>query len=215
MKERLTGAIVLVALVVLLVPELLTGPVEPQSREEAKGSSDEPPMRSYTIELAGDSRSATNPEVPGPRTPAPATRPASPQTAESVPQPAAPLAESTAQQLAASASRASRESERETGGRAASTTGAERAGEREAAEAAPAVTGWSVQIGSFASRENADKLVKDLQRQGFRAFITEGRSNGRKLYRVRVGPEPDRAAAQALAARLRKAGQTGAIVPHP
>jgi DedD protein len=60
-KERLTGAIILVALIVLLVPELLTGPVRSTSTAQpgAVGSSGEPPLRSYTIDLADDARTRT------------------------------------------------------------------------------------------------------------------------------------------------------------
>jgi cell division septation protein DedD len=49
-KERLTGAVILVALIVLLVPELLSGPSS--STPVASQRADEPPMRSYTIDLA-------------------------------------------------------------------------------------------------------------------------------------------------------------------
>ena len=38
-------------------------------------------------------------------------------------------------------------------------------------------------------------------------------SNGRVLYRVRVGPTRDRASAEALAAALKRVGQDGSIVP--
>src|SRR3569833_3174930 len=59
-KERLTGAIILVVLVVLLVPELLSGPKGPAATPPATGaaspSSEEPPLRSYTINL-GDEHS--------------------------------------------------------------------------------------------------------------------------------------------------------------
>ena len=76
MKERLTGAIILVALTVLLVPELLTGPVRfaPRAASVAP-SAEEPPLRSYTINLADDthSRSAA---ATGPLQPTPLTAPA-------------------------------------------------------------------------------------------------------------------------------------------
>ena len=59
MKERLTGAIILVVLIVLLVPELLSGPKGPAATPPAAGaaspSSEEPPLRSYTINLGDDS----------------------------------------------------------------------------------------------------------------------------------------------------------------
>ncbi len=52
MKERLTGAIILVALLVLLVPELLTGP---GPKSSAKPAGDESAsVRTYTIDLADD-----------------------------------------------------------------------------------------------------------------------------------------------------------------
>ncbi|MGH8277140.1 MAG: hypothetical protein ACRETH_10655, partial [Steroidobacteraceae bacterium] len=54
-KERLTGAIILVALIVLLVPELLTGPIRPAPRTQGAGA-EEPPLRSYTINLRDDAR---------------------------------------------------------------------------------------------------------------------------------------------------------------
>jgi len=57
-KERLTGAIILVALIVLLVPELLTGPVRSATAPQpAATSTEESPLRSYTIDLADDTRS--------------------------------------------------------------------------------------------------------------------------------------------------------------
>ena len=77
MKERLTGAIILVALIVLLVPELLTGPVRSAPRANPLASStEEPPLRSYTIKLADEAhpRSAavhSGPEQPAPLAPAP------------------------------------------------------------------------------------------------------------------------------------------------
>jgi DedD protein len=79
----------------------------------------------------------------------------------------------------------------------------------------PPVTGWSVQLGSFVSRDNAQRLVRELKGQGFNAFIAEGGSKRGKLYRVRVGPAADRAAVTALATKLRAAGQPGSVVPYP
>ena len=50
-KVRLTGAVILVALVVLLVPELLTGPSH--GTPMVAGNAEQMPLRSYTIDLAG------------------------------------------------------------------------------------------------------------------------------------------------------------------
>lgn len=69
-----------------------------------------------------------------------------------------------------------------------------------------------VQLGSFASRDNAERLAKQLHGSGFQVSVSQGTS-GRRLYRVRAGPVQDHAAAEQLAGKLRAAGHTGAIVP--
>jgi DedD protein len=76
-----------------------------------------------------------------------------------------------------------------------------------------AAGGWLVQVGSFASRGNADRLARELKRKGYGAFVAESVSRGRKWYRVRIGPERDRAAAAAVAKRLRAAGRKGEVIP--
>jgi DedD protein len=82
------------------------------------------------------------------------------------------------------------------------------------AATAPAERGsFVVQLGSFGSRDNADRLVRDMTAKGFAAFVAPIKSGGRELYRVRVGPTRDRAQAEALAAQLRRIGQSGSIVP--
>jgi len=53
-KDRLTGAVILVALVVLLVPALLSGP-GPKLPSIAASPSEGAPLRSYTVELGDDS----------------------------------------------------------------------------------------------------------------------------------------------------------------
>src|SRR5262249_36999007 len=71
---------------------------------------------------------------------------------------------------------------------------------------------WMVQLGSFASRGNADRLAHQLKGQGFAASVSQG-SSGRHLYRVRVGPVHDHGAAAQLQAKLQAAGHTGSVVP--
>lgn len=70
-----------------------------------------------------------------------------------------------------------------------------------------------MQLGSFASRANAEHLAQQVRAGGFQASVSQA-ATGRKLYRVRVGPVRDRAAAGDLAARLRTAGHTGSVVPR-
>lgn len=49
-------------------------------------------------------------------------------------------------------------------------------------------TKWFIQAGSFSSKENADLLVKQLLSGGLNAYHESIESGGRRLYRVRIGP---------------------------
>lgn len=70
-----------------------------------------------------------------------------------------------------------------------------------------------VQLGVFASRENAEHLAQQMRGKGFKASVSDVTGSSRRLYRVRVGPAADRAAAQELQGRLRAAGRAGTVVP--
>lgn len=75
---------------------------------------------------------------------------------------------------------------------------------------------WAVQLGSFASADNAQALVARLQKAGFRAFLQEGTTDGRRSYKVRVGPVLLRSEADALLKRLAAEQKLdGMLVRHP
>jgi DedD protein len=71
------------------------------------------------------------------------------------------------------------------------------------ASAVPDV-GWSVQVGSFASRDNADGLQKKLKDKGYPAFVYRNAAENPPLHRVRVGPYTERAEAETTSQRLRE-----------
>ena len=193
---------ILVALMVLLVPELLTGPIRSAPRAAVVGpSAEEPPLRSYTINLADDTHSrsaaatASGPQQPrslsvaqpaAAESPPPASSaaPRAPEAAPAAPPPPMPAKSARASAAAASAANS-----------VAGDSGA-----------------WMVQLGSFASRTNAERLARQVRAGGFRVSVSQG-SSGRRLYRVRVGPAHDREAATQLAVKLRAAGHSGSIVP--
>jgi cell division septation protein DedD len=84
------------------------------------------------------------------------------------------------------------------------------------APAASSTTGmWAVQLGSFSNKDNAEKLAADLRKQGYAAFLSQLTTDKGTLHRVRIGPQKDRAAAEAMAARLLKVDIKGQVVPHP
>ena len=74
---------------------------------------------------------------------------------------------------------------------------------------------WAVQLGSFADKDNAERLAADLRDKGYAAFLSQLDTDGGKLHRVRIGPQKDRDGAEAMAARLLKVGHKGQVVPHP
>ncbi|HEX6398690.1 MAG TPA: SPOR domain-containing protein [Steroidobacteraceae bacterium] len=219
-KQRLTGAIILVALFVLLVPELLTGPRDSHPGTDSPSGEG---MRRYTIDLdahnsagqsaapAGNQAPVALPEV----VPAPAasTERAVPGEAASAPFQAdatnpAPAPNKPA--AAAPAAVAATPKPTPTPAVAAAPAPAETS---RAAPTNPPRGSFVVQLGSFGSKENAERLVRDMTAKGFTTFIAPITTNGRELYRVRVGPTRDRASAEALAAQLKRIGQSGSIVP--
>jgi DedD protein len=218
-KQRLTGAVILVALFVLLVPELLTGP---EDARPAREPADTEGLREYTIAI-GDQPATTStppptqppavnlPPVAAPSDSGDAGRAvpgeaASPAAAEvTVPAPAVSNApETTPGTVRAQTPRAEAPPAAAARAEPASAT---------AANPRPERGNFVVQLGSFSSRDNADRLVRDMKARGFSAFVAPITSNGRELFRVRVGPTRDRASAESLATELKRAGQSGSIVP--
>jgi DedD protein len=215
-KQRITGAVILVAVFVLLVPELLTGPGERQGKEnEAEAAPDDAGLRSYTIDIdapAKPAQTAQTPaaavELPTPAASTPMAVPgeaAAPEMDATAPVTADVTAPMTAAPMASTP--------------ASTPPSAATAAPTAATQPAPVSTpapgpagGFAVQLGSFSSRDNANRLVRDMTAKGFAAFVAPITSNGRELYRVRVGPARDRASAEALAVQLRRIGQTGSIV---
>lgn len=187
---------ILVALVVLVVPELLSGPGG--RARSPQGAAEEPPLRSVRLDLGDDLHGVT------------ALRP-EPEGSAPTKAPAAAVPEESS--ASASASAAGAPSAPPAPG--PSTPRARQGPTVHRASASHQATSraWTVQVGSFESRERADHLVHRLKLAGFAAFVSESASHGRKWYRVRVGPERDRTAARAVAVRLHAAGHTGALVP--
>lgn len=81
---------------------------------------------------------------------------------------------------------------------------------------APAAGDYSVQVGSFTARANADRLMEQLRRQGYEAFIHPDEAGPRPIWRVRVGTQGSREEAASLRRDLLdRAGLEGLIVSHP
>ena len=66
------------------------------------------------------------------------------------------------------------------------------------------LTSWMVQVGSFSSQDNANKIVEQLRKAGYDTHLETAQVKNRKLYRVRVGPEIDRNNADRIAKEVSK-----------
>ncbi|WP_257389015.1 SPOR domain-containing protein [Tahibacter caeni] len=76
--------------------------------------------------------------------------------------------------------------------------------------------GWAVQLGAFKSQDEANKLLARAKGAGLPSFVDSTGQGGEKLWRVRLGPEPDRAGSEKLREQARqKLTITGMIVTVP
>jgi DedD protein len=227
LKERLLGATILVALIVLIVPELLSGPKHPALPPLAAGLPTTA-TRSVSVDLATNKATA-EPEagMASPAGPAEAPNPAPDAGASSTPaangassatSPAAPSADAGEPPAASAPSVATLKAQNGTqpaletpaSPPKSSPTMTRSAGPAEAS-AAPRHA-WAVQLGSFASKANAERLVHRLQASGGSFYIAPGGSGSSLRYRVRMGPLADRGAADRALARLRAQGHSATIV---
>jgi DedD protein len=76
--------------------------------------------------------------------------------------------------------------------------------------------GYAVQLGSFASRNNAVRLLGQLEAQDFDVFIHEDMSGRRTIWRVRVGVTETREQAIELLSEISdRTALEGLVVSHP
>lgn len=212
LKERLVGAAVLVALAVIFIPMLLDdapSPYEPITEtnipprpiDDEQFSSRIVPMDPEPEARPADIEPLTvepaEPEQLAEQEPAMAPEQPEPETAAETPpadQPSEPVVEQTP--------------EPELPAPAESTPAP-------ATETA-AVPAWVIQLGSFSKQENAETLEKKLREAGYPAFIEPLQQDGKKSYRVRVGPEVMRTEADKLRDQINKRFElNGIVVSYP
>ncbi len=201
LKERIIGAVVLVALVVLVVPVFLDGPpAEQQVLSERVPLPGQDESQTQTVVL---DRNRTEPVPAGP-------------SARNEPAAESPPAASASDTPAPAPETAAAQAETVTESPAPAEQAEEPAPAAESPSPAASSTGmFAVQLGSFSNRENAETLAADLRQKGFAAFLSQLSTSGGSLQRVRIGPLADREAAERVAAQLARAGYEGQVVPHP
>jgi len=78
------------------------------------------------------------------------------------------------------------------------------------------VRSFALQVGTFASEENAKKMRDELRKAGYTTYVKKVTASGKTSYRVRIGPELEREKLDRLKARLKKTRKIDAyIVNHP
>lgn len=80
---------------------------------------------------------------------------------------------------------------------------------------AAAAKQWAVQLGSFASKANAERLVQEWEGRGQHGMMASVKTARGTLYRVRLGPFADRAAADAALRKVKPTISGAAVVAHP
>lgn len=201
LKQRLVGAVVLVALAVIFIPMLLPGkgdlsrgidgsniPPEPDYRFSAPVPAPEAPPMAAAPSLPVDDPSADEVQdkvAPG----APPVSAEKPAPASIEPSTATPIKKATAPKATASAA---------------------------LSEKSPQASGWVVQVGSFSSQPNAKALCDKLRKQGYACFVEAVQAPAEAVYRVRVGPTVSRATADKMRQKLQDAtGLQGLVQAYP
>jgi DedD protein len=226
-KERLVGATILVVLVVLIVPELLSGPKRAVMLRPSTPVGAVAPLRSVTVDLATNKAIAANTDAAasaasaGVETPAASGDPLPDANSTAEPSTGAGATDTTD----AGADRgmatpgaappgvpsAAPQTSQPTPTPLESGAASPKSGQATVKAETPR-HGWSAQLGSFAARANAERLERQLRAQGFSPFLSSTGSGRALRYRVRVGPVADRAAAEKVIARLQKAGHPASVI---
>ncbi len=184
-KQRLVGAVVLVALAVIFLPMLLSGPVERTRVDIALDIPDEPVVDRAPALPSSDLLQTPEPgaelaEMPVPDVSAESAASIEPPPAISTQAPE-PAPEPSSDQSSAPAGSA----------------------------------GLYVQVGAFGSAENADYLARQLRDDGFSVRVVETAGADRVTHRVQVGPLADREAAEQASQRLAEAHELPGFIIEP
>ncbi len=181
-KRRVVGTIVLLALALIILPQLFDG--EGSYQPQVQSRIPERPIITLLPEpqqvrpaMVGDSQS---PSV----------------TAEAQDESTEPSLSS------APTGRAVSDNAREPDEVSSEASAATEAAQRPTLNAAGLPEGWVVQLGTFGDIDNASKLLADLLAKGYKAYERRSVRDAREMSTILVGPVIDRAEADRLLAEL-------------
>ncbi|WP_440221803.1 SPOR domain-containing protein [Dokdonella sp. MW10] len=214
LKQRLLGAVVLIALAVIFVPMLLSGPGPKQASETVDLEIPPAPDREFETRVL-PVQPTPNPAATAAAPTAPEIAPADPSIPESDRVATVDLPSRRPPESAQHAPSTTPTPAPAVAPPAASTAPSATAIPPAATAAAPpaaaapvagvAANGqFLVHMGVYTSTKNVDDLVAALKRGGFPAFAETTEFQGKSAQRVRVGPFADRAAAEAARVRMKQ-----------
>ncbi len=196
LKERLVGAAVLVVIAVIFIPMLLTGPID--SGSITKTNIPERPTEKFNsklIPLTDSLKPATKVEKSDAASAANIEINGAGETSVGSKSNTFDKTETNSDDLVA---------DKKLGQ------------EKTVKDKQVGLTAWVVQLGSFSSKVNADKLNLNLRKSGFPAFVEPITQKGKTSYRVRVGPEILRADADTLLKKIKtKMKLEGIVLNYP
>lgn len=220
-KHQVIGAVVLVALGLIVVSILLRSPEQESSsldysipkEPEVATVSDEPVVTEEELQAVEQNIEEQWPEPPK-------TEPTDTELQAENPAKAAETTTETSPSAAPAA--ATPEKETTAPAKAPVTSSNTPSAEKTPQPTAPAATsststgmagvtlpkaqqkGWAVQLWSLSNSERAKALVYELRDAGYEAFLIEIAAQGKTFYRVNAGPVTSKAQAQALLEKLKK-----------
>jgi len=203
LKQRLLGAIVLIALAVIFVPMLLSGPAPKQTSETVNLAIPPAPDREFQNRVLPVD--ATQQQPSAPNAPTDITKSETLPTVETPPRPAEipqPMTPVPTTPIPATAKTETPPTPAPVPATPAPKTEATTAADKAPGRAANG--SFFVQLGLYTSTKNAGDLVASLKQVGFPAFAEASEFQGKPAERVRVGPFEDRAAAEAARLRIKQ-----------
>ena len=78
------------------------------------------------------------------------------------------------------------------------------------------IKSFALQVGTFGSNENAEKLRDKMKKSGYTAYVHRSVTKGKTSYKVRIGPELERSVLENTKKNIKKSHKIeGYIVNHP
>ncbi|HEX5123283.1 MAG TPA: SPOR domain-containing protein [Rhodanobacteraceae bacterium] len=194
LKQRLLGAVVLIALAIIFVPMFLSGPAPQQTSETVNLAIPPAPDREFQnrvlpVDATPNAAKPADAAATQPVTNTPLATVDTPPRPAEIPQPTEPVSTAppaTPPKTETAPAKPEAPKVADNGpGRAANGR-------------------FYVHLGVYTVAKNADDLVASLKQGGLPAFTEASEAQGKAASRVRVGPYEDRAAAEAVRLRIKQ-----------